>query len=124
MNIENRATKLYLKKLPPVVAVELLEKYMIPSPYKEIINAICIKQLPTFKAIDFLSKEHKMIALYNDVAKVSKEEDRLDIKPYEIPLLKYRGWKYSVFKAMLSPTEIILYGTIILGLILFGVLYR
>lgn len=72
----------------------------------------------------YLSKEHKMIALYNDVAKVSKEEDRLDIKPYEIPLLKYRGWKYSVFKAMLSPTEIILYGTMILGLILFGVLYR
>ena len=89
---------------------------------------LCLAIVPTalFWILDsiYLSKEHKMIALYNDVAKVSKEEDRLDIKPYEIPLLKYRGWKYSVFKAMLSPTEIILYGTIILGLILFGVLYR
>lgn len=54
MNIENRATKLYLKKLPPVVAVELLEKYMIPSPYKEILEAVCIKQLPLYKAIEHL----------------------------------------------------------------------
>lgn len=69
MNIENRATKLYLKKLPPVVAVELLEKYMIPSPYKEIINAICIKQLPTFKAIDFLSKEHKINLSYRSICR-------------------------------------------------------
>ncbi len=72
----------------------------------------------------YLSKERKMIALYNDVAQITKEEERIDIKPYEIPMIKYKGWKYSVAKAMISPTEIILYATIIVGLILFGGLYR
>lgn len=56
MNIDNRATKLYLKKLPPVVAVELLEKYMIPSPYKEIIHMTCVKNYPQYKAMKELSK--------------------------------------------------------------------
>lgn len=60
MNIENRATKLYLKKLPPVVAVELLEKYMIPSPYKEILNAICIQKKSVFETQYYLAHDESL----------------------------------------------------------------
>lgn len=72
MNIENRATKLYLKKLPPVVAVELLEKYMIPSPYKEILEAVCIKQLPLYKAIEHLSNKHHINVSYTTIRRKVK----------------------------------------------------
>lgn len=60
MNIENRATKLYLKKLPPVVAVKLLEKYMIPSPYKEIVNAICIQKKSVFQTQYYLANDESL----------------------------------------------------------------
>ena len=60
MNIDNRATKLYLKKLPPVVAVELLEKYMIPSPYKEILIAICVKRKSVFETQEYLAKDPEL----------------------------------------------------------------
>lgn len=66
----------------------------------------------------YLSKERKFIGLYNDVV-----SDMRFIKEYEIDIKYYAGWKYSIFKAIISPSEIILYGSIILGLILFGVLY-
>lgn len=72
MNIENRATKLYLKKLPPVVAVELLEKYMIPSPYKEVIEAVCIKRLPLFKAIEYLSEKYCINLSYTTIRRKLK----------------------------------------------------
>lgn len=65
MNIENRATKLYLKKLPPVVAVELLEKYMIPSPYKEILNAICIQKKSVFDTQYYLAHDETLPQNWN-----------------------------------------------------------
>lgn len=63
----------------------------------------------------YMSKERKLIAIYNDVIGVG--EGTLEIVKYEIPINKYKGWKYSIFRAMLFPTEIILYGAIILGLV-------
>ncbi len=69
----------------------------------------------------YLSKERKFIAMYNDIIK--KAEDSKIEFDFEMPIHKYKEWKYSFFNAVISPTEIILYGTIIIGLILFGVLY-
>ena len=57
MNIENRATKLYLKSLPPVTAYKLLDKYKIPTPYKEVLVCACILRLTDFQAIHNLSKQ-------------------------------------------------------------------
>ena len=51
MNIENRATKLYLKALPPLTVYKFLDEYKIPSPYKEIIICCCVLRLSDFKAI-------------------------------------------------------------------------
>lgn len=66
----------------------------------------------------YLSKERKFIGIYNDVAGIGNGGKKIEIKPYEIPLGKYCGWKYSIFKAIISPTEIFFYGLIIVLLIL------
>ena len=69
----------------------------------------------------YLSKENKFIGMYNDVAGITPEDKRIELKDYEIPMKKYRGWDYSIFKAMISPSESVLYGMIIVGLIVFGI---
>lgn len=65
----------------------------------------------------YLSKEKKFIGMYNDAAGITNQENCVVLKNYEIPLYKYKGWKYSILKALISPSEIILYGLIIIGLI-------
>lgn len=70
----------------------------------------------------YLSKERKFIGIYNDVIHKEQCNDVLKVKDYEIPLNKYRGWRYSVCNAFISPSESILYGLMVIGLILFGVL--
>lgn len=58
MNIENRAIKVYIRELPPNMARHLIEKYRIPSPYKEILIAICVERKRQFAAIDYLKTEY------------------------------------------------------------------
>ena len=70
----------------------------------------------------YLSKERKFIAIYNDVIHQVKCGDILKIKYYEMPLKKYNGWRYSIVNAFISPSESVLYGLIVVGLILLGVL--
>lgn len=67
----------------------------------------------------YLSKERKFIGVYNDLIGVTngKNHKPVKIKVYEIPIKKYKEWKYSFIRAMLLPSEIILYGVIIIGLI-------
>ena len=69
----------------------------------------------------YLSKERKFVAIYNDVIGVgnSKRQKVEPINEYEIPVNRYKGWKYCIFRAMISPSEIVLYGVIIIGLIAF-----
>lgn len=59
--------------------------------------------------------------MYNDVAGITPEDKHIELKDYEIPMKKYKGWDYSIFKAMISPSESVLYGMIIVGLIVFGI---
>lgn len=69
----------------------------------------------------YLSKERKLIGIYNDLIGTSngKNQNPIAIKDYEIPLNKYKGWKYCIIRAMLLPSEIIFYGAIIIGLFIF-----
>lgn len=69
MSIERRAAKLYLKDLPPLEALELLDKYRIPSPYKEILIAICVERLKDFPALDYLEEKFKIHIGYWDFRK-------------------------------------------------------
>lgn len=69
----------------------------------------------------YLSKERKLIGIYNDLIGTSngKNQNPIAIKDYEIPLNKYKGWKYCIIRAMLLPSGIIFYGAIIIGLFIF-----
>ena len=70
----------------------------------------------------YLSKERKFIGIYNDVAGLGNDGKRIEIKPYEIPLMKYRGWKYSIFRGIISPTELFFYGMITTVLVIILIL--
>ena len=91
---------------------------------KNIFIFIAIVPVALFFFLDsyYLQQERKFRAVYNDVAELNNIESRIEVRPFEIPLKKYKGWKYSIFSAMLSWTEIPLYGIIIVGLIVSGVL--
>ena len=67
----------------------------------------------------YLSKERKFVGMYNDVIGISNGSNQKchNLANYEIAVEKYSGWKYSIFRAIVSPTEIILYAFIISGLI-------
>ncbi len=69
----------------------------------------------------YLSKERKFIGIYNDLIGVSngKNQKPIAIKEYEIPLNKYKGWRYCFIRAMLLPSEILFYVAIITGLFIF-----
>lgn len=68
----------------------------------------------------YLAKERKFVAIYNDAIGVGNgDEKSIEIKEYEIPMQKYKGWRYSIFSAMISPSEILLYGMIMIGLFVF-----
>lgn len=64
MNIENRATKLYLKTLAPVKVYELLEMYKIPSPYKEVLITACVERKEGFQGIKHLAKHYEIYIEY------------------------------------------------------------
>ena len=57
MNLENKATKLYLKSLPPLTVYKFLDEYKIPSPYKEVLIVCCVLKLKDFSAIHKLETE-------------------------------------------------------------------
>lgn len=69
----------------------------------------------------YLSKERKFIGIYNDLIGISngKKQKHIDIQNFEMPLDKYKGWKYCIFRSAISLSEILFYGTIIVGLIAF-----
>lgn len=73
MNIENRATKLYLKELPPLEAIEFIEKYKIPSPYKEILITACVARKEGFVGMDYLSEKYQINIQYRTFGRKLKE---------------------------------------------------
>lgn len=60
MDIENRATKVMLKDMPVFMVEDLLKKYKIKSPYKEIIEATCIENKDQFEAMDWIKRKYKI----------------------------------------------------------------
>lgn len=64
MNIENRAIKIYIKNLPPSVAIDLIEKYKIPTPHKQILIAVCVERKSVFATMNKLSNEYSINMSY------------------------------------------------------------
>lgn len=70
----------------------------------------------------YLQQERKFRGIYNDVAELSSEENRVLVRKFEMPLHKYVTCKYCFIKVMWSRTEWPLYLSIISGLFLAGII--
>lgn len=55
MNEQNRSTKVYLKELAPVEALDQIDRYKIPSPQKECLIAM-INGKEGFNGCDYLAE--------------------------------------------------------------------
>ena len=60
MNIENRATKVYLKSLAPIEVIKKVNEYKIPSPFKEVLLTVCVARKEGFEGCDYLAKEYEI----------------------------------------------------------------
>lgn len=60
MNIENRATKVYLKSLAPIEVIKKVNEYKIPSPFKEVLLTACVDRKEGFEGCDHLAKEYEI----------------------------------------------------------------
>lgn len=67
----------------------------------------------------YLSKERRFIGMYNDLIGVGNgpKQPIVHVKEYEIPMKKYGGWPYGILRAIVSPSELLLYSAIIAGLV-------
>lgn len=73
MSIETSSTKFYLRELAPLEALERINSFRIPSPYKEILIACCVEQLDAFPAIDYLEETYNIhISYWTYVRKLKK----------------------------------------------------
>lgn len=59
MNIDNRATKIYLKSIAPLDAYDQIDRYKIPSPQKECLIAM-INGKEGFAGCDYLAEKYKI----------------------------------------------------------------
>lgn len=58
MKEHSRATKLYIKHLPPILALKLIEDYKIPTPFKEVLISACVENKGGFDGVRFLSSKY------------------------------------------------------------------
>lgn len=73
MSIESCSTKLYLRELAPLEAINKIESFEIPTPYKEILIACCVKHLEHYSALDYLEEKYKIhISYWTYVRKLNK----------------------------------------------------
>lgn len=73
MNEQNRIAKIYLKNLAPNEAIDLINKYNIPSPHKEVLISACVYNRSSFEGCDFVAENYKIHISYWDFVKKLKE---------------------------------------------------
>ena len=73
MNIETRATKLYLKSLPPLTALKFIDDYKIPSPHKEILITACVERKEGYKGMRYLAETYNIHIEYWTLGRRLKE---------------------------------------------------
>ena len=73
MNEQNRIAKIYLKNLAPNEALDLINKYNIPSPHKEVLISACIYNRSGFEGCDFVAENYKIHIGYWNFVKKLKE---------------------------------------------------
>ena len=66
----------------------------------------------------YLQQECRFRGVYNDVADLSTENNRVNVREFEMPIQKYKGGKYCYFRVLFSKTIFPLYGLVIGGLVI------
>lgn len=70
----------------------------------------------------YLQQERKFRGVYNDVAGLTSEDSRVEIRDFEMPIQKYQCGKYCFFNVLLSKTIFPLYGIVIGGLLVASIM--
>lgn len=70
----------------------------------------------------YLQQERRFRGVYNDVAGLSPDNSRINIREFEMPIQKYQYGKYCYFNVLFSKTIFPLYGIVIVGLVVAFVL--
>lgn len=60
----SRATKIYIKHLPPVLATKLINEYKIPSPFREVLLSACVENKGGFAGVAHLSEKYDIHISY------------------------------------------------------------
>ena len=63
MKDTRRATKIYLKHLPPVLAEKLVDKYKIPSPEREVLLSACVVHKGGFAGVEYLKEKYVLLGV-------------------------------------------------------------
>ena len=66
----------------------------------------------------YLQQERRFRGVYNDVADLSTENNRVNVREFEMPIQKYKGGKYCYFRVLFSKTIFPLYGIVRVGLVI------
>lgn len=64
----------------------------------------------------YLQQERRFRGVYNDVAGLSPDDSRINVREFEMPIQKYQCGKYCYFNVLFSRTIFPLYGIVIVGL--------
>lgn len=70
----------------------------------------------------YLQQERRFRGVYNDVAGLSPDNSRINVREFEMPIQKYQCGKYCYFNVLFSKTIFPLYGIVIAGLVVAFVL--
>lgn len=65
----------------------------------------------------YLQQERRFRGVYNDVAGLSPDDSRINVREFEMPIQKYQCGKYCYFNVLFSRTIFPLYGIVIVGLV-------
>ena len=66
----------------------------------------------------YLQQERRFRGVYNDVAGLSPDDSRINVREFEMPIQKYQGGKYCYLNVLFSRTIFPLYGIVIVGLVI------
>ena len=66
----------------------------------------------------YLQQERRFRGVYNDVAGLSPDDSRINVREFEMPIQKYQCGKYCYFNVLFSKTIFPLYGIVVVGLVI------
>lgn len=96
----------------------LLALYASSERVVYIIIAIVPAVVFWFLDAYYLQQERRFRGVYNDVAGLSPDDSRINVREFEMPIQKYQCGKYCYLNVLFSRTIFPLYGIVIVGLVI------